>query len=165
MLLTIAAISLLHAILSIPAADDTGTLNVLEGDWEVLDGYFGDSNVNFVHIGTLSITDSQYLFIPEQDAFISQEMRQRFGFITKTAGILRFEYREGVDNTGSYQNRCYLECSFNDGEGFLIRTDLENEELCLTSAVSEFELFRIFKPFTSENSVEHIGISPPRQLR
>ncbi len=155
MLLTIAAISLLHAILSIPAADDTGTLNVLEGDWEVLDGYFGDSNVNFVHIGTLTITDSQYLFIPEQDAFISQEMRQRFGFITKTEGILRFEYREGVDNTGSYQTDVILGVvSFNDGEGFLIRTDLENEELCLASSVSEFELFRIFKPFTGENSVE-----------
>ena len=149
----IAAVSLFQATLSIPAIGESGTFEILEGNWEVLDAYWGDSNVQFVHIGKLSITDSQYLFIPDPEALISQEMRQRFGFIQQTEGSLSFEYREGVENTGSYQTDIILgTISFNGGEGFLIRTDLENGELCLTSAVSEIELFRIFKCLIPENS-------------
>ena len=155
MLLAIAAISFFQLTLSIQTAGGSDTFELLDGNWKVLDAYWGDSNVNYVHIGTLGIDGFQYLFIPDQDAFISPEMRQRFGFIQKTEGILSFEYREGVENTGSYQTDAILgTVSFNEGEGFLIRTDLENGELCLTSAVSEIEQFRIFKPFNPENSEE-----------
>lgn len=153
MLLTIAAVSLFQATLSIHTAGEPGSFEMLDGDWEVFDGYWGDSNINYVNIGTLSISGSQYLFIPEKEAFISQEMRQRFGFIENKKGILLFEYREGVENTGSYETDQILgTISFNGGEGFLIRTDIENGKLCLTSAVSEIELFRIFKPFALENT-------------
>lgn len=152
MLLAIAAVSLFQAILSIPAADESGNFEILEGDWEVFDGYWGDSNLTYVYIGTLNIAGSQYLFIPETDAFISQEMTERFGFIHKTEGILMFEYREGMENTNHYQTDVILgTISFNGGEGFLIRTDLDNGELCLTSAVSEVEMFRILKPLIPEN--------------
>jgi len=152
-LLAIAAVSLFQATLSIPVSDESSTFEILEGNWEIFDGYWGDSDVRYVYIGTLCIADSSYLFIPEKDSFISPEMSQRFGFIEKAEGNLRFEYSEGVENIDPYQTDIILgTISFNGGEGFLIRSDSENGTLCLTSAVSEFELFRIFKPLTPENS-------------
>ncbi len=154
MLLTLAALILFQQALSISAAGESDSCQILEGDWEVFDGYFGDSNLHYVHIGTLSITGSEYLFTPEMDAFISPEMSERFGFIETTKGILWFEYREGVENTLSYETDTILgTISFNGGEGYLIRTDLENGKLCLTSAVSEIEMFRIFKPLITENTL------------
>lgn len=57
-----------------------------------------------------------------------------------------------MSNTGLYETDVILvTISFNGGEGFLVRTDIENAMLCLGSAVSEFELFRIFKPLPQEN--------------
>lgn len=147
MLIAAVLISLLYPIHSINTVCDSSACATIEGHWEVFDGFWGDSNVIYNSIGILIITGFGYQFVPEEEAFISPEMRQRFGFIQETEGSLLFEYREEVPNTGSNETDVILgTISFNGGEGFLVRTDIENGILCLTSAVSEFELFRIFKP-------------------
>lgn len=153
MLIAILVISLFSVTLSTPATDELVTFETLDGNWKVFDAHWGDSNIQFGLIGNLTITGSKYIFIPLPDAFITQEMDQRFGFILQTEGSLWFEYREGIKSTDSFQTDVILgTVNFNDGEGFLVRTDLDNGELCITSSVSEIELFHIFKPLIPEDS-------------
>ncbi|MBN2379391.1 hypothetical protein JXM67_06270 [candidate division WOR-3 bacterium] len=123
----------------------------INGIWQVYDGHWGDSEIWYLHIGELEITDTTYSFTPDSNAFISPQMSERFSFIGKPSGDVAIEYCEATGSGRPLDDEDILgKVSFNEGEAFLIRADYDKALLYFHSATSEVQLFRIIKSLVQQ---------------